>query len=141
MTLQGDTPTLSVLEKVPVQDLHLTYDQMEDKKNQVKSKADFKKALIVGLIMITAQATGGILSNSVAIFADAAHLGSQALGIVVSLSAIRYAETAPDQQYSYGWQRAGLLGSLIGIVSVWILTAWLVFQASVRLAQDELERP
>jgi cation diffusion facilitator family transporter len=26
MTLQGDTPTLSVLEKVPVQDLHLTYD-------------------------------------------------------------------------------------------------------------------
>jgi cobalt-zinc-cadmium efflux system protein len=69
---------------------------MEDKKNQVKSKADFKKALIVGLIMITAQATGGILSNSVAIFADAAHLGSQALGIVVSLSAIRYAETAPD---------------------------------------------
>jgi Co/Zn/Cd efflux system component len=46
--------------------------------------------------MIAVQLTGGIISNSVAIFADSVHLGAQALGLITTLSAMRYSQTTKE---------------------------------------------
>jgi cobalt-zinc-cadmium efflux system protein len=91
--------------------------------------------------MIGSQLTGGVLSQSVAVFADSAHLGAQVLGIITTLSALRYSDTQKHQQYSYGWQKAHLFGHLISIVSLWVFTAWLTYEATRHLMTDALERP
>lgn len=48
-------------------------------------------SLIVGFIFLCVQLAGGIISGSIAIFADSAHLASDLLGFVIAIVGIKFA--------------------------------------------------
>ena len=78
---------------------------------------------------------GGWLAGSIAIFTDSAHLASDMLGFGISIFALNLATKASSTNYTYGWHRAEIIGTLVSISSIWIMTFWLLYEATLRFFQ------
>lgn len=72
------------------------------------------------------------MSGSIAIFADSAHLASDLLGFGIAIAGVKLAEREANRHYSYGWHRAELVGTVMSIASMWIMTIWLLSEATGR---------
>lgn len=68
--------------------------------------------LILNVYLFLLILTGGILSGSLAIMTDAAHLFSDFTGFVISLFALWFARKPATTRMSFGFHRAGLCLSL-----------------------------
>lgn len=86
----------------------------------------------VSVFFIIAQLFGGYISGSIAIFADTAHLASDLIGFGIAIAGVKMAEKAADKDYSFGWHRAELVGTVMSISSIWIMTVWLIKEATNR---------
>lgn len=89
-------------------------------------------ALICFVFMVV-EFVGGFMSNSSAIMTDAAHMLSDVCALIVSVFAIKMGGLAPSPTKSYGYHRAEVLGALTSIIIIWILVAWLCFEATRRV--------
>lgn len=90
------------------------------------------KVSAVSVFFIIAQLIGGYISGSIAIFADTAHLASDMMGFVIAMIGVKLAERESNTVMSYGYHRAELVGTLVSVVSIWIMTAWLLVAATER---------
>jgi len=86
----------------------------------------------VSVFFIIAQLVGGWISGSIAIFADTAHLASDMMGFVIAMAGIKLGERKADAEMSYGYHRAELVGTLVSVISIWIMTIWLLVAATER---------
>jgi cobalt-zinc-cadmium efflux system protein len=80
---------------------------------------------IVGLFVVV-EVVGAVLSDSLALLADAGHMLSDLLGLVVALVAILIAARPATDRQTFGYQRAEVFGALINGL---LLTAVAVFVA------------
>lgn len=78
------------------------------------------------------------MANSIAIMSDAAHLTSDALGIGISVIALKIGERDANNRYTFGYWRSELLGALVSIIFIWIVTVWLIVEATLRLMNPEV---
>lgn len=83
------------------------------------------------------EVAGGIYAHSLAIVTDAAHLLSDVSGFAVSAFAAFYAAKRSHQHFSYGYHRIEVLGALASILSVWLVTGILLWEAVQRIINPE----
>ena len=76
---------------------------------------------------------GGIWANSLAVLTDAAHLMTDVAGFVIALAATILAKNKATSRFSFGYARAEIIGAFISILTLWILTGWLLLEACERL--------
>ena len=81
---------------------------------------------------------GGILTNSVAIIADAIHDLGDSLAIAFAWIASKVATKQPTERYSYGFRRWSLLSALISGLILLSGSAWVMYEAIPRLWQPQL---
>ncbi|KAI6190637.1 Zinc transporter 2 [Aphelenchoides bicaudatus] len=93
---------------------------------------------VLTIIFIIAELVGGILAHSIAIFSDAFHMLSDLGSFFISIMAIHLARRQPNAKYSFGFQRAEILGALTSIIIIWVLTGILVYMAIVRIINHDL---
>lgn len=67
--------------------------------------------LVITLAVLAVEVVVGLRSGSLALLADAAHLGTDALGIGLALLAVRMAGRRPTARRTFGWQRAEVLAA------------------------------
>ncbi len=79
-------------------------------------REDSRKRLIVALainmVMLVAEAVGGVITGSLAVLADAGHLLSDVGSIVLALIAARLAVRPATGRRTFGWQRTEVLAAL-----------------------------
>ncbi|MYF79794.1 MAG: cation transporter [Chloroflexi bacterium] len=80
-----------------------------------------------------AEVIGGILSGSLALLADAGHMITDALAIGLALFALWIGDRVEDAARTYGFRRAEVLAALINAISLWIIVAWIFFEAYHRI--------
>jgi cobalt-zinc-cadmium efflux system protein len=90
--------------------------------------------LAITLTVLVVEVVAGLLSGSLALLADAAHLGTDALGIGLALLAVRMAGRAPTVRRTFGWQRAEVLAAAINAVLLLGLAVAVAVEAVRRLA-------
>ncbi|GFW80911.1 zinc transporter 2 [Trichonephila clavipes] len=122
---------------------HRSYisDVYGNKPNWVSSGEEIRKAdkvrLIVAsvlcLIFMLAEIVGGILSNSLALITDAAHMLTDFGAFLVSLTSLFLAGRKRTQTMTFGFHRAEVIGALISILSIWLLTGILLYAAVLRI--------
>uniref|UniRef100_A0A915DK42 Uncharacterized protein n=1 Tax=Ditylenchus dipsaci TaxID=166011 RepID=A0A915DK42_9BILA len=97
--------------------------------------------LISGLTLafILAEVVGGWWSGSLAIMTDAFHMISDLVSFLISIMAIHLARRPPSAKYSFGFQRAEVLGALTSIIIIWVLTSLLVYMAIKRIVEADYE--
>ncbi len=73
-------------------------------------------ALAATLLLVAAELAGGYLGHSIALVSDAVHNLSDAPTIVISWFAARLALRPADQQRTFGYRRAGILGAFTNAI-------------------------
>jgi zinc transporter 2 len=102
-------------------------------RTQKQNKAAMRKLIIVtcvSIVFIGTELYGGHKASSIAIFADAAHLASDILGFGFSMIALKLAQRSSSESLSYGWHRAEIIGTLFSVATMWVMTVWLVSEAT-----------
>ncbi|XP_062378342.1 proton-coupled zinc antiporter SLC30A2-like [Sardina pilchardus] len=82
---------------------------------------------------------GGYAAHSLAIMTDAAHLLTDFSSILVSLFSLCISSRPPSKAMTFGWYRSEILGALLSALSIWAVTAVLVFIAIQRILHDDYE--
>ncbi|KAI6202545.1 Zinc transporter 2 [Aphelenchoides besseyi] len=94
---------------------------------------------LLTVLFIVAELIGGYLAHSLAIMTDAFHMISDLGSFLISIMAIHLARRNPTARYSFGFQRAEVLGALTSIIIIWILTGVLVYMAVIRIVNNDIE--
>ncbi len=97
-------------------------------------------ALGVTLLFTAVEAVGGLLSGSLALLADAAHMAMDAGALALSLFAAWIARRPPSAGKTYGWVRAEILAALINGALLLAVTGGIVMEAVDRLASPQAIR-
>lgn len=103
-----------------------------------KSMYKLKLVSFVSIFFIIAQCIGGYLANSIAIFTDTAHLGSDMVGFMMSMVAMRMSMRPASRELTFGWHRAEIIGTMVSIIFLLTLTIWLVFEATGRVVKPQV---
>ncbi|KAG9511110.1 Zinc transporter 2, partial [Fragariocoptes setiger] len=96
-------------------------------------------ASIICLVFMIGELVGGILSNSLAIATDAAHLLTDFASFMISLLAIWLSSRPATRKMSFGWYRAEVIGALLSVLMIWLVTGLLVYMAIERLRSQQFE--
>lgn len=89
---------------------------------------------ITSLVFVV-QVVGAVLSGSLALLADAAHMLADAAALVIALIAGAVAARPADDRRTFGYQRAEVFGALVNGVILLVLAVWVAIEAVQRLVQ------
>ncbi|GAA3916173.1 cation diffusion facilitator family transporter [Microbacterium invictum] len=87
---------------------------------------------LTATVMIV-QIVGAVLSGSLALLADAAHMFTDSSALVIALVASAVAARPADARNTYGYQRAEVFGALINAIILIVLCTWIVVEGIARL--------
>ncbi|CAI5942635.1 unnamed protein product [Closterium sp. NIES-65] len=90
-------------------------------------------AIALSLAFMLVEVVGGILSNSLAVLTDAAHLLSDIASFAISLFALWMAGWEATPRHTFGYHRMEILGALVSMQLIWMITGILLYEAVSRL--------
>jgi len=93
---------------------------------------------ITGAVMVV-QIIGSVLSGSLALLADAAHMLTDAAALVIALIASSVALRPANDRRTFGYQRAEVLGALVNAVILIVLAVWVAVEGVLRLTTAQIE--
>lgn len=97
--------------------------------------------LITGAFMVV-ELVGGVLSNSLALLADAGHMLTDVLALALSLIAMRLAMRPPSQERTFGYVRLEILAALVNGAVLLGISVWIAWEAWGRIgAPEEVDAP
>ncbi len=85
-------------------------------------------------VFLVAEIVGGILTNSLALLSDAAHMGTDALALGISLFAVRMSRRPADAKRSYGYARMEALGALVNGGMLFVVAGYILWEAVARFS-------
>lgn len=101
--------------------------------HQVSAAGRSKKRLLIvfGLTStyMLAEAIGGLLTRSLALLADAAHMLTDAGALGLALFAIRIAERPASPQKTFGYYRVEILAALANATVLLLITVYILYEA------------
>ncbi|MCZ6681081.1 MAG: cation diffusion facilitator family transporter [Candidatus Poribacteria bacterium] len=92
--------------------------------------------LLTGLVFLV-ELIGGILSNSLALLSDAAHVFSDALSLILSWLAIYLSTRPATNSRTYGYHRTEVFAAFVNGASLLALSVWIFYEAVQRFMAPE----
>ncbi|MFF3705661.1 cation diffusion facilitator family transporter [Streptomyces phaeochromogenes] len=89
-------------------------------------------ALWITLTVMVVEIVGGIVANSLALVADAAHMATDALGLAMALLAIHFAGRPPSGNRTFGYARAEILAALANCLLLLGVGGYVLYEAIQR---------
>jgi len=95
------------------------------------------KTLVFALIFTTAFAVvevfAGLMANSLALLSDAGHMFTDSLSLAVGAFSAWLANKPASRQHSFGLQRAEVLGALFNVIFMFLVIAYIAYEAVLRM--------
>ncbi|WP_419919517.1 cation diffusion facilitator family transporter [Candidatus Poriferisocius sp.] len=99
-----------------------------------------RRSLILALTLTTTfmviEVIGGIASGSLALIADAGHMLTDSAAIGLALFAMWAADRPPSTHRTFGLHRTEILAALINVLSLWVIVAWIFWEAFHRIGEE-----
>jgi cobalt-zinc-cadmium efflux system protein len=96
-----------------------------------------KIALAITFVILIAEVIGGILTNSLALLADAGHMLTDVGAIGLSLFVVWFSRQANNPAKTYGYLRWEILAAFLNGTTLLLISGWIVWEAVARFAQPE----
>ena len=90
-------------------------------------------ALALTSLFLSAELVGGILTNSLALISDAAHMFTDAAALAISLAAMRIGRRPADSKRTFGYYRFEILAAAFNAILLFIVALYIVYEAYERL--------
>ena len=112
-------------------DAHAGHDHDHDHAAELRGASRRSLALALTLISsyMVAEMVGGLLSGSLALLADAGHMLTDSLSIVLALVAMWIGERASSATRTFGYYRTEVLAALANVIGLWLIAAWICVEA------------
>ncbi|HUF12507.1 MAG TPA: cation diffusion facilitator family transporter [Longimicrobiales bacterium] len=91
--------------------------------------------LMLTATFMVAEFVGGLVSNSLALLADAAHMLTDVGAIGLSLFALWFARRPPTAGKTFGWARIEILAALVNAATLLLLAAFIFIEAWQRFSE------
>lgn len=102
---------------------------------------DYGRAFAIGVALnfalVVGQAVYGVLANSVALLADAAHNFGDVLGLLLAWGATILSRRAPSSRFTYGMRSSSILAALGNAVLLLLATGAITWEALQRFVHPE----
>ena len=102
---------------------------------------DMGRAFLIGIALnltfVFVEWTFGIMSNSLALLADATHNLGDVLGLVLAWGASHLAKRAPTERFTYGLRGTSILAALANALILMLVTGGLMWEAAQRLQNPQ----
>ncbi|MEJ8638661.1 cation diffusion facilitator family transporter [Streptomyces sp. NPDC006475] len=95
-------------------------------------KGRLRIALTITLGVMVLEIVGGVLADSLALIADAAHMATDAVGLAMALLAIHFANRPAGGNRTFGFARAEILAALANCVLLLGVGGFLLYEAVER---------
>lgn len=89
----------------------------------------------ITLTVFLVEAIGGIVTNSLALLADAGHMFTDVTGIGLALAAIYFAGRPASDSRTFGFLRLEILAAVVNAVLLFGVAAYVLFEAWQRLSE------
>ncbi|MGW0968188.1 cation diffusion facilitator family transporter [Streptomyces sp. NPDC002516] len=89
-------------------------------------------ALAITLTVMVVEIFGGLIADSLALVADAAHMATDALGLGMALLAIHFAARPPSEKRTFGYARAEILAALANCLLLLVVGGYVLVEAIQR---------
>ncbi|MEU3397890.1 cation diffusion facilitator family transporter [Streptomyces filamentosus] len=92
-------------------------------------------ALGITLSVMVVEIVGGLLADSLALIADAAHMATDAIGLAMALLAIHFANRPPSGNRTFGFARAEILAALANCLLLLGVGGYVLYEAVQRFME------
>ncbi|WP_137139076.1 cation diffusion facilitator family transporter [Azospirillum brasilense] len=103
--------------------------------------ADSERRILLVLLMtaglMVVEVVGGVLSGSLALLADAGHMLTDAAALALAWLAFRLGRRPSDRRRSFGYHRLQVLAAFVNGLSLFLLSAWILWEAAQRLLEPQ----
>ncbi|MBU1357585.1 MAG: cation diffusion facilitator family transporter [Gammaproteobacteria bacterium] len=103
--------------------------------------AGHERSLWIALILTTsfmvAEVIGGIVTGSLALISDAAHMFTDTAALAISLSAIQISKRAVDAKRTFGYHRFEILAAAFNALLLFGVAIYIVYEAWQRLREPQ----
>jgi len=103
--------------------------------------ANYDRAFLIGIVLnggfVVVEAVYGVLSNSLALLADAGHNLGDVLSLVLAWGASALARRLPTARHTYGLRRSSILASLTNAALLLVAVGAIVWEAVRRFGTPE----
>ncbi len=96
------------------------------------SRRRLQLAFWTQLAFFAVELGGGILTNSLALLADAGHMLSDVGALGLSLLALKWTARAPTARKTFGYHRLEILVALVNGLVLWAMAGYIFFEAAGR---------
>lgn len=90
-------------------------------------------ALAITTVFLVAEIVGGLLTNSLALLADAGHMATDAAALALSLVAVWLARRPATPERSFGFLRAEVLAALVNAATLVAISFYIFWEAFRRI--------
>ncbi|MFC0298281.1 cation diffusion facilitator family transporter [Geobacillus jurassicus] len=107
----------------------------------VKRQSESKKALWVTLLLTVfftaVEIIGGLISNSLALLSDSAHMASDVLALGLSMVALYMATRPPNHRFTFGFLRFEIITSFLNGLTLAVIALWILWEGIQRFIHPE----
>ena len=94
-------------------------------------------AAILTFSFMIAEVIGGLVSGSLALLADAAHMLTDAASLALAWLGFKLAERPASEERTFGWARFKVLAAFVNGLTLIALAAWITFEAVTRMLDPQ----
>jgi cobalt-zinc-cadmium efflux system protein len=95
-------------------------------------------AIVFTGVILLAEIIGGILTNSLALLADAGHMLVDVASLVMSLLALTFALRPPSKERTFGFHRLEILAALANGLTLILICLYIFYEAYQRILTPQL---
>ncbi|XP_004835859.1 zinc transporter 4 isoform X2 [Heterocephalus glaber] len=100
------------------------------RQRRVRTRLTLAAALY--LLFMVGELVGGYIANSLAVMTDALHMLTDLSAIILTLLALWLSSKSPTRRFTFGFHRLEVLSAMISVLLVYILMAFLLYEAVQR---------
>ncbi|NIQ38345.1 MAG: cation diffusion facilitator family transporter, partial [Proteobacteria bacterium] len=119
-------------------DIHTSHSQ---KNNETRAIKGYQRELLIATAItasvMVAEFVGGLLTNSLALLSDAAHMLTDVLALLLSVLAFRFSTKPPTKKTTFGFYRLEIFAAQINGGVLVFLSLFIFYEAFKRLIEPE----
>ncbi|MFS0553419.1 cation diffusion facilitator family transporter [Brevibacillus sp. 179-C9.3 HS] len=113
------------------------YHHLDHVKEQQTSKKTLWVTLILTLFFTIVEVVGGLMSNSLALLSDSAHMISDVIALSLSMTAIYMATRKPNKKYTFGFLRFEIIASFLNGLALAVISIGIVIEGIKRMINPQ----
>ncbi|AWK13760.1 CDF family zinc transporter ZitB [Candidatus Fukatsuia symbiotica] len=92
-------------------------------------------AFIITTLFMVAEVIGGLLSSSLALLADAGHMVTDAMALLLALVAVHFAQRKPNMRHTFGYLRLTTVAAFVNAGALFLIVLLIVWEAMHRFVE------